>query len=205
MHPLMVALGVAAGAAAPQASSTQAQTPPPASSAGGTLLPREPVPAHHPQGDVRSSVDALLGTRDGAVSPEQWRSLGPSATPILEEIVEDKAALSSRRGRAIEGMVALRSPRTEALLEKIIPADDEPFLVRVAAMRGAGRMLSTARLVALLKPPLAKATDVHIRAAAAEVLSRHRAGCAAVRAQSRREPADTQVAFEPALRRCGAK
>ena len=178
---------------------------PPASSAAGPLKPSgatesSPAATH----DVRAGVDALLGTRE-AISPEQWRKLGPAALPVLEEIVGDPKALSTRRARALEGMVALRSPRAPALLSRLAQSDSEPFLIRLAAMRGAGRALTPARQVVALRPALEKATDVRLRAAAAEVLSHHRAGCAAVRDQVKREAAEAGEHFEPALRRCGSR
>lgn len=193
--------------------SLQAQPEAPkASCAAGQLKPIEPsehaaqaaTPAG-PAANARAGVDALLGTRDGAISPAQWRKLGPAASPILEEIAVDPQALSTRRARAVEGLTALRSPHSPALLKKLAQSDDEPFLVRLAAMRGAGRTLSAAQQLAALRPALEKAPDVRLRAAAAEVLSQHRANCAAVRAQSKREQADAQPRFEASLQRCGSK
>ena len=155
--------------------------------------------------DPRATVEALLSRRDGAVSLEQWRAAGPRALPILEQIATDRTALSTRRGRAIEGLVALRSKHAPALLVKLAQAEDEPYLVRVSAFRGAGRLLSPARQVAALRPALEKAADVRLRIAAAEVLTQHHAGCAAVRAQSKREAAGEQPRFEAALARCASK
>ena len=202
MHPFVIAALVVC-AAQPQAPADA----PPASRAAGSLKPAGPSsPAATPSAaDVRGGVEALLGTRDGAISPEQWRKLGPAASPMLEEIAEDSKALSTRRGRALEGLAALRSPHSPAIFTRLSQSAREPFLVRVAAMRGAGRTLSPARQLAALKPALERAADVRLRAVAAEVLSQHPANCAAVRAQSTREPAETQPRFEASLRRCGSK
>lgn len=183
---------------------------PPASRAAGPLRPVEPSPPPAPaasaaKSDPRAGVDALLGTRDGAVSPARWRKLGPGAGPILEEIALDEGALSTRRARAIEGLSTLRTERSPALLTRLAQAGDESFLVRLAAMRGAARTLPPARQLAALRPALEKATDVRLRAAAADLLSHSRANCAAVREQSQREPAEMQPRFEASLRRCGSK
>ena len=183
---------------------------PPASGAAGTLGPAEPPPRPGPtpgaaRSDPRGAVEALLGTRDGAVSPERWHTLGPGAGPILEEIALDQAALSTRRARAIEGFSTLRTERSPLLLTKLAQADGEPFLVRLAAMRGAARTLPPARQLSALRPALERAPDVRLRAAAADLLSHSRANCAAVRRQYKREPAEAKASFEASLRRCGAK
>jgi hypothetical protein len=188
---------------------TDAQEPrqppvaPSASSAAGSLKPSaDTTPLQHD--DPRGAVDALLGSRDGAVSPERWRKLGPRAAPILEGIAADGLALPTRRARALEGVVALRSPHAAALVVKLAQSEAEPFVVRLAAVRGAGRVLRPARQLPALLPALEKASDPHLRAAAAEVLSHQPAGCAAVRAQALRETAETRGAFEASIGRCAS-
>jgi hypothetical protein len=182
----------------------QPQIVPPISSAASSLKPSsEATPLQHD--DPRGAVDGLLGSRDGAVSPERWRKLGPQAATILEEIAADGQALPTRRARALEGAVALRSPHSSTLVVKLAQSEAEPFVVRLAAIRGVGRVLRPARQLPALLPALEKASDPHLRAAAAEVLSRQQAGCAAVRAQALRETAETRGVFEASVARCATK
>lgn len=174
---------------------------PPASSAAGPLKPTAPSKS---TGDARGGVEALLGTRE-AISAAQWRKLGPGAAPVLEAIVENAHALATRRARALEGLVALRSPRAPALLERLVRAEEEPFVLRLAAVRGAGRTLGSARQLAALRPTLEKATDLKLRTAAADVLVHHPAGCAMVREQAEREGPEARSQLEVVLRRCATK
>ena len=62
----------------------------------------------------------------------------------------------------------------------------EPLNVRVTAVLGAPGVVPASELPATLKPVLESADHDRVRAAAAEVLSRH-GGCGLVRAQARRE------------------
>jgi HEAT repeat protein len=173
--------------------------PPVEKEAPAPLQPAQRAPAD--EGEVRESVEALLGSR-AAVSPERWRRLGPRALPVLESIAGDPKALPTRRARAVEGLVALGSSRAPSLLTRLAQSDDEPFVVRLAAVRGAGRALSAPRRLSALRPVLEKAPDAHLRAAAAEVLARHPSGCEAVRAQADRESGAARSKFAAALRRC---
>lgn len=154
---------------------------------------------------LRGEIDALLGSRDGAISPEQWRRLGPAASPLLEEIVNDRDGLSTRRGRAVEGLIALRSPRLPVLLPELSRSEAEPFLVRAAALRGAARALSPRQQLSALRPVLEKAGDVRLRELAAEILSQHGSGCPAVQLQAKREAAEVKDRFEAAVRRCESR
>jgi hypothetical protein len=175
---------------------------PPAHQAAGPLKPSAaPPPARD---DAHRGVDALLGMR-GAVSDERWRKLGPQAVPVLEQIARDPKALPTRRARALEGLVALRSAGAPALIEKLSQSEETPFVVRLAAVRGAGRALDPQQQLSALRPTLQKASDPHLRVAAAEVLARHADGCAAVREQAGRETAAARPSFDAALRRCASR
>src|SRR5262249_60607148 len=79
--------------------------------------------------------------------------------------------------------------------------EGEPPIVRASALRGAGNLLPAARLVAAARPIMEGAADLHVRAAAAEVLARRapREACSPVRAQVAREPSDRALAFPRAL------
>jgi HEAT repeat protein len=173
---------------------------PPASAAG-----QGATSASARESDLRGAVDALLRSRDGPISTQRWRTLGRDAVPILEEIALDPAALPTRRARALEGVVALGSPRAPALMTQLAQDGDQPFVVRLSAVRGAGRTLSPSRRLPALRPVLERASDAHLRAAAADALAAHPSGCVAVRGQASREPAELRPKFESALRRCSQR
>ena len=84
--------------------------PPSATNAAGPLRPGlESSTTQEPQ-RIRSRVDALLGT-NGPIGAARWRSLGPGAAPILEEIAGDNRALPTRRARALHlTLTCSRSP-----------------------------------------------------------------------------------------------
>ena len=156
--------------------------------------------------EVRSSVQSYLGSIDTVISADRWRALGPKAAPILEELVQDQARLPTRRARAVEGLSFVGSTNAPTMMVELAQRETEPPIVRMSAMRGAGRLLGPAKLVAALKPVLANAKDAHVRAAAAEVLA-HRspsAGCAAVQAQMGHEEGDKRIAFQRAVDHCRA-
>jgi HEAT repeat protein len=146
----------------------------------------------------------LLGS-NGPISPDRWRSLGLSAAPILEELAGDGQALPTRRARALEGLVAIGAPNASKLLVRLVQSEEEPFVVRLAAVRGVGRTFSALRQVTVLRPVLEGAHDAHLRAVAAEIMARHASGCPAVRAQLEREAPESRAQFEAALRRCARK
>lgn len=155
---------------------------------------------------LRARVEAQLDRRDSPPGPEDWLSLGPRAAPVLEEIAQDPHRLPTRRARALEGLSAIGSPRSPRLMVEIARRESEAPVVRMSALRGAGRLLAPDRLVTKIRPVLDRAGDVRVRAAAAEVLA-HRSpggGCGPVRAQSGRENREGRVAFDRALEACRA-
>ena len=129
---------------------------------------------------TRRRVDALLGARDVAVSPEQWSSLDATAGVILEAIAADPSALPTRRARALEGIVALQTARSNELLVRFAHSEAEPLVLRMSAVHGLGRVLSAARLMSELMPILQTAQESRLRGVVAEVLSRDPAGRTAV-------------------------
>ncbi len=140
------------------------------------------------QDDItRRKVDALLGTRDVAVSSEQWRGLDASAGALLENIAADPAALPTRRVRALEGTVALGTARSKALLVQLAHSETEPLVLRMAAVHGLGQVLSGTRLASELLPILQTAQESRLRGVAAEVLSREPAGRSEVEKLAARE------------------
>ena len=182
------------------AASEDAGSPSAANSAGPLRPGPESSATQEPQ-RIRSRVDALLGT-NGPIGAARWRSLGPGAAPILEEIAGDNKALPTRRARALEGLVAIGAPNASKILVRLAQSQEEPFVVRLAAVRGVGRTLSPSRQLKTLRPVLEGAQDAHLRVVAAEVLAQHTSGCPAVRAQLEREAPETRAQFEGARQRC---
>ncbi len=149
--------------------------------------------------EARVKVQALLGSIDRPITAEQWRSLGPNAGAVLEEIATDPQQFPTRRAKAVEGLAAVAPDRAAPLLGRMARDEKEATVVRVSAMRS----LPPERVVTELKPVLQSARSAGMRKAAAEVLSEHKAGCALVRQQAAREKAGLREAFRPSVERCG--
>lgn len=153
--------------------------------------------------ELRARIDGYLGTIDTAIPAARWRALGPQAAGPLAEIAQS-SALPTRRAQAIDGLAALgnkAAPSAAALLVKLAQSEEEAQIVRLAAVRGAGRLLPASKLGPTLRPLLEKSRDLHVRAEAAQVLSRH-GHCGAVRAQAARETDEEREAFGRALEKC---
>lgn len=154
--------------------------------------------------DLRAQIESYLGSIDTPIRPQQWAALGPRANPILEEIVRANG-LPTRRARAIDGLTALNGPGAPALFSDIARNEKEPVTVRLAAVRGLGRVAPEARVSSMLQPLLHEAKDARVRAAAADqlVLRTNGKSCNLVRAQVSRESANGKLHFARALSRCG--
>ena len=153
---------------------------------------RAPPPAdqapQQPLGDdeVRDRIDTFMRTIDTRISPDQWRALGGRGAAILEAMAQDRTLLPTRRAKAVVGLAAIGSPTSSTVLLSLAQTSGEPLNVRLTAVLGAPGVLPASEVAATLKPVLETADDDQVRAAAAEVLSRH-GGCGLVRAQARRE------------------
>lgn len=153
--------------------------------------------------ELRERVGGYLGSIDRPISAAEWRALGPQAGDLLEPVATDAQAMPSRRAKALEGLVAAAPDRAAHLVGRLARDEKEPVVLRVAALRGAGDVLSPSRALVELKPVLRSARSAGMRSAAADVLSRRKTGCAAVREQAAREASEHREAWEPALARCG--
>jgi len=164
----------------------------------------DPPPTPLSEQEVREQVELYLGSIDTPISLERWRALGAQAAPILEEIATSTSELPTRRARALEGWSAVGGPEVATRMLQIAQSDEQPPVVRMSAIRGAGRLMTSSKLVPALRPVLEKAPDVHIRAVAAEVLARHapKTACGLVRAQLAREPASQHGAYQRAMASC---
>ncbi|MCA1825932.1 MAG: hypothetical protein ABR567_18005 [Myxococcales bacterium] len=152
--------------------------------------------------EVRQRVRDYLGAIDTPITAEQWRALGPQAAGELEAIATDPKAFPSRRAKALDGLTEAAPDRAARLVGPMARDDKQPTAVRVAAMQGAGRVLAPDAAERELKPVLQSARSSGLRRAAADVLSRNKAGCAAVRQQASRERAEHRAAWKDVLDRC---
>ena len=174
--------------------SHRSATPPP-----GAAGPAAPVVAPSP-GELRRTVDAYLGSIDTPIAPSRWRALGPAAAPLLEQVLDDAQAFPTRRARALEGLAWAAPERAAPRLAALSQREEEPIVVRVAAMQGAARLLPSPELAAALLPVVRSAREPGLRAAAAGLLARSaHPPCKALRAQAALEEPG---AFERALLRC---
>jgi hypothetical protein len=152
-------------------------TPPPADQS-----PQQPLDDQ----EIRERIETFMGTIDTRVSPEQWRALGPRGAAILEGMAQDPNLLPSRRAKAVTGLSAIGAESSSSVLLSLAHSPEAPVNVRLTAVHGVPGVIAASQVAAALKPLLEGSDDVHVRAAAAEVLSRH-GGCGLVRAQARRE------------------
>jgi hypothetical protein len=151
---------------------------------------------------VQDRVRAYLGTIDRPISAEKWKALGPRVAPQLEAIIADNKEFPSTRAKAVDGLVAAAPDRAAALVGKLSRDEQQPVVVRVAAMQGADRVLSSKRTLTELRPVLRSAKSAGLRAEAADVISRKQGGCADVRDQVGREATEHKGAFQRAMKRC---
>src|SRR5207248_9935774 len=114
----------------------------------------------------------------------------------------DQTQFPSRRAKAVDGLVAVAPDRATSLVGKLARDEKQPTVVRVAAMRGAGKVLPPSSAMSELRPVLRGAKSAGIRAQAAEVLARKQGGCAEVRGQVAREALVERDAFARAMKQC---
>ena len=164
--------------------------------------PEQPAQEQLSDAELRERVEGYLGAIDRPVGAARWKALGPQAAPILEAVIADEAQFPSRRAKAVDGLVAAAPDRAAPLVGKLARDERQPSVVRVAAMHGAGQVLSSAKAVSELRPVLRTAKSRGIRAQAAEVLARKQGGCAEVRGQVEREQAENRDAFARAMKQC---
>ena len=166
--------------------------------------PEQPVEQEQlSDAELRERIEANLAALDRPATGAEWKALGLPAGPILESIVADESQLPSRRAKALDGLVAADPARASRMVGTIAKDERQPVVVRVAAMRGAGRVLPSARALRELRPVLRSARSAGLRAEAADVLARKQGGCAEVRDQVARETSEHRLAFTRAMKRCG--
>ena len=142
---------------------------------------------------IRANIEAWLGGYETFASPDQWRSLGYAATPILTAIAIDENALPTRRARALEGLASLGGAST-AMFESLAYSEKEPLIVRMSAVRSLSRLLPDGLLISALQPVL-KATHPQLRGVTAEILAHTPGGCSVIRDLAKSETAAWRSRF----------
>lgn len=149
-----------------------------------------------PQPDnTRRQIEALLGVHDTFVSPDQWKKLSPGAEQILETIATDPSVSPTQRARALEGISTLNPGGATVILRHFANSANEPSIMRMAAIRGLGRVLPAQQLLPQLRALLHNDPDIHVRGAAAEVLARDPAGAIEAQEQGKNESAGWRARF----------
>ncbi len=154
--------------------------------------------------DIRGQVSAFLGSIDTSISLAQWKALGIRAeTPLLE--VLNGGSLPTRRAKAIDGLSAIGTSRVE-LFKTIANNEQEPFVVRYAAIRGIGYLLPENEMIAQLSPMMKNAKDSRVRSVAALVMVKHApATCSSIRTQVKTANEEMRLRFGPAMDACFGK
>jgi len=102
-------------------------------------------------------VQTYLSTIERPISAARWKALGPKAAPLLEGVIADGAQFPTIRAKAVDGLIAVAPDRAAAMVGKLARDETEPVVVRVAAMHGAGQVLSSPRAVSELRAGAAEA------------------------------------------------
>jgi hypothetical protein len=157
--------------------------------------------------EIRSQTLAYLSAIDTPIPPATWEALGPRAEPVLRELISDGSNFPTRRAKAIDGLAVVAGAAAASTFREVAGAESESLVVRLAALRGLGRVSQPQALMSDLAPLLAGANDSRVRAYAGEVLIRRsgRRACATVRAQAESELPERQGHFERALSLCKGK
>ena len=153
--------------------------------------------------ELRERVDTYLSAIDRPISAARWKALGPPAAPLLEAVIADEGSFPSRRAKALDALVAVSPDRASRMVGPLSRDESKPVALRVAAMHGAGQVLTPSQAVSALRPVLRGSQSMGVRVEAAEVIARKQGGCDEVRSQVQREKAEDRPAFQRALKRCG--
>jgi hypothetical protein len=151
-------------------------------------------------------VGEYLKVIDVPIAPDRWRALGPKAAPLLEQVVSDPSALPTRRALALWALVQVTGLQAQDLLGRLALREDQPFVLRQAALRGLAAVAAPGQLEAVLRPIMERAGDGRLRAAAAHELVRRTGGgaCALVRDRIAQETPSERTYFAEAAQGCVA-
>jgi hypothetical protein len=151
--------------------------------------------------DIQRRVQVLLGNIDSRNLADHWKALGPRAADILEPIVQSASEFPTRRAMALDGLVIAAPERAAPVVAKLAVDEEQPIVVRMAALRGVGKTAPAATAAKSLSKVLRTDRDPGLRGAAAEVIASS-GGCDQVKAQVAREDPTARLAFGRAIERC---
>jgi hypothetical protein len=152
-------------------------------------------------------VGDYLKVIDVRIDPDQWRALGPKAAPLLEQVASDPGALPTRRALALWALVQITGLQAQDLLGRLALKEDQPFVLRQAAVRGLATVAAPGDVETALRPIMERAGDSRLRAAAAHELVRRTGGnaCTLVLTRISGEPLRERAFFTRVLEICGAR
>src|SRR5262249_8021605 len=130
------------------------------------------------------------------------RALGPQAADELESVVKDPDAYPSRRAKAVDGLTAAAPDRAARLVGALIRGEKQPPAVGGAAVHRAAEGPAPGDAQRGVERGPRWAGSAGMRRTAADVMSRTKGGCAAVRKQASRESAEHRAAWRDVLDRC---
>lgn len=150
-----------------------------------------------PGTELRERVDGLLGAYR-AVTVAEWRALGPEAAPLLDRVARDRAALPTRRARALAALGAVRAAAAGPLIRELAAERTAPPVLRCAAVDAAPTVLGPEASDVLV--PLLRDPEAGVRLRSARVLAASGAvGCRAVAARARTLPPSDPLARTAAM------
>jgi HEAT repeat protein len=141
--------------------------------------------------EVRARVEGLLGAYR-AVTFAEWRALGSDAAPVLQAVARDRAALPTRRARALAALGAIQSVAAGPVVRELAADATAPRVLRSAAVDAAPSVLGDEATTVLV--PLLRDRDSTLRLRSARALAASgAAGCRAVVAEARTRPVSDPV------------
>src|SRR5215467_1718950 len=126
--------------------------------------------------EIRARIDTFMGTIDTPIPAAQWRALGTRGAAILEGMAQDPNLRPTRRAKAIAGLSAIGAESSSAVLVSLAGSAEAPLNVRLSAVYAIPGVVAAPQVAPTLQPFLQGSDNLHVRAAAADVLSRH-GGC----------------------------
>jgi len=96
------------------------------------LLAAAPAAAEPSDGDLRLTVETMLGGLESTSTNEQWAALGDGAVPHLLAILGDEGQKRSTRARAVAALGNFPTPEVVTALNALLEPDGDKVLQRKA-------------------------------------------------------------------------
>ena len=197
MTPILLAALIASSGLSRAAERKAAEAP-------SSALPAAPA-AELSDAELRREINGYLGSIDTPIPAAHWRGLGPRAAPILAALISDAGQFPTRRAKAVDGLAAVGGAEAPALLGRLARSEEEPLVLRLAALRGLGVVVPARQLSAVLRPVLEGAKEPAVRAGAAEVLVARAGACGSVHAQLALEDEAVRGMFHRSVAGCAER